>query len=90
MTKCPRHHQDGWPNLLIPSNCDRTAKGELPHPVSACVFCIALRFQSNNFFFHRHQQTKVSNKKMQRSAVNACMNGMCKCALNYTSSNYFY
>ena len=57
-------------------------KAELPHPVSAFVFRIALRFRSKNFSFHMHQQTKVNNKKTQRSALNACINGMCKRAFN--------
>ena len=34
-------------------------KAKLPHPVSAFVFRIALRFRS----IHWHQQTKVRNKK---------------------------
>ena len=66
----------------VETGCRNEPKAKLPHPVSTCVFRIALRFQSNNFFFHRHQQAKVCNKKTQCNAVNPCVNGMCKRALN--------
>ena len=52
-------------------------KAELPHR-----FPHALRFRNNNFFsIDINKPIKVSNKKMQRNAINACRNGMCKRAL---------
>ena len=59
------HQQSALTQLLRNRTLGRlfVLKAELPHPVSACVFRIALRFRSNNFFILRYQQTKVSHKK---------------------------
>ena len=56
----------------------------MPHPITACVFCMRSIFEVINFF-HRHQQTNIRAWKTQRNAVNACGNEMCKCAFSKTS-----
>ena len=50
-----------------------------PHGFTAlrCVFKVIT-------FFHRHQQTKVSNKKTQSNAENACGNRMWQLGFNGT------
>jgi len=50
-------------------------KAEFTHTVSACVYRIALRFFYSIPWFC---SIKVSNKKLQCNAENACGNQMCK------------
>ena len=61
-------------------------KAELPHPVYACVFRIALRFWSSKVSFHRLKWINVSTWKMQCNAENECVNGKCECALKCVKS----
>ncbi len=50
-------------------------KGAFTHPVSACVFCIALQFFITYLGWAKPRWV---NKKLQCNAVNACGNRMCK------------
>ena len=52
-------------------------KAELPHPVTACVYCNAVHFRST---YHGWPK-QSSSYKPQNNADNACINRMCKCAL---------
>ena len=60
--------------LQLKMTFDKTneSKDELPHPVSACVYRITVRFQSTRF----DANCNVITRKTQCNAENACVNGM--------------
>jgi len=67
-------------NVIVELNWNEI-KGAFTHLVSACVFRSALQFFYNLPWLSK---TKVSYKKSQRNAVNACENRMCKLSFTLT------
>ena len=62
-------------------------KGAFTHPVSACVYCIALHFPSTYIGLMMSMEKKVITSKTQCNAANACGNRMWQLGLNVRGSS---